>query len=395
MQIAPRISSSALFRPTTPISKPSSLGFERPSLVSRGCSKGSVGMHQEWDELVVPMTWTVKREDLEMVPEDFPLERTHRLIEGIEAPVVATRISDVLRNHSVEAAYKSKPPKAKCKTRDFVSFRIRLYAGSENGDPVVVEVQRRSGPASCFMRVCRAILDAAEGKDNSASSVPPPFENKPVRDMKCLQGVKTDYNETEISQSALEDATSMLRSQKRDANLLGLESLCCLTDPFKTNPVICLSISKAIALGSGGDDIREEIMALIERDVFNTDIIDEAGLANNSELLRQCALTIFANSLSLCAKDGCLATSFGEQLWFRECLFPTLLDEIKRVESNACNATRAAVCVHSLAFGSRAAKSFMIGQGIEESLRTANKYGTVCNDLLAHETERCLKILQQ
>lgn len=323
-----------LLRPPTGISKLQLASPQRNASISRGRSNASLGMKQEWDEVVVPLSWDVKTDDLEMIPDDFPLEKTHRFICGVGAQSVASRISVTLRALSVEASYKSKPPKAKCKTQTFVSFRIRLYAGSESGDPVVVEVQRRSGSAASFMRVCRAILDASEGKviDQSRSSLP--FTSKPISEMKCLQGVmEREVDEKQTAEAALQNAIAMLRSKLRDTNLLGLENLCSLTDPFKTNPSVCLAVSKAIALGSG-NDTREEIMVLIERDVFSSDIAEDAALSNHTELLRQCALTVFANSLSLCAKDGCLGDLFEGQRWFRDYLIPTLLDEIRRAETD-------------------------------------------------------------
>ncbi|KAL7555365.1 hypothetical protein ACA910_007094 [Epithemia clementina (nom. ined.)] len=399
IQIASR--GPELLRPPTGLTKTRPLSFERPTLKSRACSKGSVGMAQEWDEL----SWIVDSQDLDMVPEDYPLERTHRVINGAEASIVAKRISEILRSHSVETSFKSKPPKAKCKTRDFVSFRIRLYAGSESGDPVVVELQRRSGPASCFMRVCRDILDAAEGKAWGAQRSQPPFVSKPIGQMKCLEGLvepAEDVNQT--AYAVLADTMVMLRSKKRDSNLLGLENLCSLTDPIKTKPSVALSVAKSIALGSEDaksialgsedDDIREEIMALTERDVFSPNVADDVALSNHAELLRQCALTVFANSLSLCSKDGCLVAAFEEQRWFRDCLVPTLLDEIRRAESNGCNATQAAICMHSIASCSPTARTFLTDQGADEALRAANKFGKACNELLANESERCLKVLQ-
>ena len=306
--------------------------------------------------------------------------------------MVASRISEALRAHSIEASFKSKPPKAKCKTRDFVSFRVRLYAGSEGGDPVVVEVQRRSGPTSCFMHICRAILDSAEGKEVGSSRKPSHFAKIPLDEMKCLEGILKPEDDMELATSALHDSMAMIRSKKRDTNLLGLENLCVLTDPIKTTPAVSLEISKTVVLGAE-NDIREEIMLLIERDVFAPDAAEDIALCHHVELRRQYALAAFANCLSLSSKDGCLGSAFVEQLWVRESLVPTLLDELRRVESNACNATQAVMCIHSLACSSSTARQFLIDQGILEQLRQANKYGSACNELLASETERCMKVL--
>eukprot|EP00522_Entomoneis_paludosa_P001271 CAMPEP_0172472680 /NCGR_PEP_ID=MMETSP1065-20121228/68465_1 /TAXON_ID=265537 /ORGANISM="Amphiprora paludosa, Strain CCMP125" /LENGTH=394 /DNA_ID=CAMNT_0013230833 /DNA_START=817 /DNA_END=2001 /DNA_ORIENTATION=+ len=379
-----------LQRPAT-FGKPPPLGIQRPQSISR--SAGSVGLKQEWDNPCT--TWKVNKEDLEQVPDDFPLERTHRYLHNVEAPEVATRISDALRCHSIQSEFKAKPPKAKCKTLDFVSFRIRLYAGDESGSPVVVEVQRRSGPSSCFMHACRAILDAAEGKATTQKSEPrkmPPFMKKPIGQMKCLQDVAVvSDDEGDTAATALKDCVSMIRNQKRDSNVLGLENLCALTDPIKTKPSLATQVAKSVVFGHDNVDIREDIGAMIERDVFSAEEEDIA-LSNHADLMRQLALTVFANSLALCAKDGSLAGADGEQSWFIDNLLPSLVAEIKRASFDACSATQASMCVNSFASSSSMAKEYLMDQGVVAALRKSNEYGSECNKLLADETERCLKL---
>jgi len=372
------------------------LGIERPRSISR--SAGSIGLKQEWDNPCT--TWKVNKDDLEPVPEDFPLERTHRYLHDVEAPEVATRISEALKAQSIQSEFKTKPPKAKCKTLDFVSFRIRLYAGDETGSPVVVEVQRRSGPASLFMHACRAILNAAEGKkdDPGQQGAPrkmPPFMKKPIGEMKCLKDVAiVSEDESDDALTAVKDTVTMIRSKKRDANVLGLENLCALTDPIKTKPSMAMRVAKNVLLAREGVDVREDIGAMIERDVFSAEDEDVA-LSNHADHLRQLALTVFANSLALCAKDGCLSGADGEQVWFVDNLLPSLISEIKRASADACSATQATMCVSSFAGCSMTAKEFMIDQGVVAALRKANKYGSECNNLLADETERCLKLFAE
>ena len=117
-----------------------------------GLSKPKLGLTQSRTSFTVTQEWTsqqwdVKGHDLEMVPVDFPLERTHREIR-CDASEVAKRISSSLQRLSIDAEYDNEKAKAKCKTMECVKFRIRLYASGENGQPVVVEVQRRSGSTS-------------------------------------------------------------------------------------------------------------------------------------------------------------------------------------------------------------------------------------------------------
>src|SRR3569832_1299863 len=172
---------------------PPPLGLSRPSLGLKPLAKtSSFGVKNEWSGVTSVASWNVKSEDLELVPEDYPLERTHREIMDTDVSVISNRISLALSSMSVEAQFDCENAKAKCKTGDYVGFRIRLYAGSESGQPVVVEVQRRCGSASSFMQTCRAILLAAEGKDIATANSKPslqPFMKKPIGQMKCLQSI--------------------------------------------------------------------------------------------------------------------------------------------------------------------------------------------------------------
>ncbi len=192
--------------------------------LSFGARGGSVSVKREWNEA----NWKVN--SLDPVPLDFPLERTRREIHGANAAQVAERISNTLRVLSVEAEYDGEKAKAKCKTNDMVSFRIRLFAGDEgNQQPVIVEIQRRSGSPSCFMRVCRQILDGAEGMEIPADTVParkkmPSCMMKaPVSSLKCIQKESAVRDPQAEAISSIQKSLELLRSKEMDTNCLGLD----------------------------------------------------------------------------------------------------------------------------------------------------------------------------
>ena len=76
-----------------------------------------------------------------------------------------------------------------------------------------------------------------------------------------------------------------------------------------------MRVSKIVALGDERYDIREEIRLLTDRGVFeDSDVTDEDGPINHAEHLRQLALNVFANALSMCSKDdGCLDKAVEEE----------------------------------------------------------------------------------
>jgi hypothetical protein len=372
------------------------LGISRPGpLSSSGELKRSVSVglavKKEWNE----SNWSWKVCELEPVPVDFPLERTHREIYDADATEVAKRISNALRLLSVDAEYDGEKARAKCTTSDMLSFRIRLYAGGQGGLPVVVEVQRRNGSSSSFMRVCRQILGAAEGAQVTAETVPPrkkmpPFMKGPVSAMQCLQSVAAKPDPDAETTIVLNKSMDLLRSKQKDSNLLGLENLCFLTDPLKTVPVVALGACKAIILRDNCSEIREEVGVMLQKDAFLPEEFDDDTMKVFADKSRHLALVLLSNVLSLTSIDGCLASAVKSEKWFADFLIPSLLDEVKSVESSANNAYEAACGLTSLATCSDVARRLMEDNAAIEDLQAAYHYGLHNHELLANEAERSL-----
>jgi hypothetical protein len=345
-----------------------------------------VSVQKEWNE----SNWSICR-PLNQVPLGFPLERTRREIYGEDAAVVANRISNAMRNMSVETEYDGENAKAKCTSLDQVSFRIRLFAGGEDGLPVIVEVQRRSGSTSSFMKICRQILDGAEGGEvTKSTSKPctkmPPFIKGAIGNMTCLQSVlKKKDGKPELD--ALNKSIELLQCPKKSSNLLGLENLCFLTDALKTRPDMALSSSKDIVLGRRSTELREKVVAILQKDALLPDQYSPEPLAIQS---RHMALVLLSNSLLLTSKDGCLADAVESQKWFSDTLIPTLLDEVKSFKMSSNNAYEAACSLASLANCSDVARKIMKENAALEYLRAAHHYGKENHELLSTETELTL-----
>jgi len=382
------------------LENPKKLGISKPTKGLKATkSRESFGVKQEWSATTVPRSWNVNGEELDLVPIDFPLERTHREIKE-DAALVATRISDALKVLSIESEFDNKKAKAKCTTTDCVNFRIRLYAGGEKGMPVVVEVQRRCGSAFSFMRSCRAILDAAEGKQISESiengKKLPPFIPKPITEMKCIKEVQIDDNKRHLQcVEALENTIEMIRASRRDLTFLGLENLCSLTDPLKTNPISSLEISKEIILNKQFSDMREEIRVLTDRDLFSSEFDQDDGPQNNAGHFRLLALRVFSNALNLCSSDGCLAKAITEDRWFTEQLIPSFVDEVKRADASPNSAYEAICALMSLINCSSVALQILIDHGCVDALENAKQFGLSHHELLANEALRCLDFIKE
>lgn len=384
----------SLQKPGWPVGPPPRLA--RPGMPARTPS-GRLNMKKEWTENIrIPKEWVVRSGDLEKVPIDFPLERTHREIHE-DASVVASRISEALRKLSIETEYAENKAKAKCRTSDFVSFRIRLYDGGEGGLPVVVELQRRQGPAMSFTRTCKAILNAADGtavtEKTMAKKGPPAFKVPGgIGGMKCLQGIS--IKPPSDAGFGLAKACELMRSEKRDCNLLGIGSLCNLTDPLKTDPQLALKSATAVVIGDDHENVRAEIETMRSRYLTEAELQDapERGIDLFEEIHHK-TLVAFSHSLTLTARAGVLERAVTEQVWFKEFLLPLLADELKKAESSPNNAHVAAVCVGCLVQCSPVGKHLVLELCGMEVLRSANEIGNACHELLANETKICISAL--
>lgn len=370
------------------------LGLKPLSLHSKSRAvSDSITIKREWNEA----NWKVSA--LDPVPLDFPLERTRREIHEVTATQVADRISKTLRLLSVEAEYDGEKAKAKCKTNDMVSFRIRLFAGDESlQQPVIVEIQRRSGSPSCFMRVCRQILDGAEGMDIQAETVParkkmpPGMIKMPVSGLKCIQKAALERDPSIEVHGSILKSLDLLRSKEKDVNCLGLENLCHMTDPLKTRPDVALICCKSIVSGEHSVEIREEIGVMLQKDVFVPEEFEANSMKDLFDKCRHLSLCLLSNVLDLTSKDGCLVDAVKSEKWFAD-LICTLLDEIKGFETSSNNAYEAACGLTCLAACSDVARRLMLEQAAVEDLRAAYVFALSNHELLANETERSLEAL--
>jgi len=182
---------------------------------SKSQKSHGAGVSHEWEHC----NWKIS--SLNEVPVDFPLERTRREIYQVPLAKVIDRITNSLRLLSIEADFDGENAKAKCKTSDLVNFRIRLFAGkATTQEPIIIELQRRSGSPRCFMRIAKKILDAAEGMEIEADIIPARKKmplcimKTPVSKMKCLQKIEKQ-DPHKMVEMGIKKSLEMLRSKKK------------------------------------------------------------------------------------------------------------------------------------------------------------------------------------
>jgi hypothetical protein len=296
------------------------------------------------------------------LPDFHPLERTSVFVSNVIHPSdVSMRISDVLRDRSIDAKYDNFKAKALCTTMEGVDFRVRLYGGrGEYEHGIIVEVQRRFGTSNSFYNDTVAILNAAEGKGLQPTTTP-----LSSSDGNNIPLVDDDLEYTADGTSSLEMISKMFNYQEIDAHLLALQTLVSLTDVNKMGNKTARAVSKELFRLENDNVVGAKVLSLIvdkqeEDDTFK---------------LRSLALNVAANAFE--AVDGQYAMMLKEQLR------RVLLHELRSAKDNPRNAVYAA----------RIIKFFVPqdnGSDVYSALEAAHKVGASRNALLEHYVQLCL-----
>lgn len=292
------------------------------------------------------------------LPEFYPLERSAVFVPHTQASTVAQRLSEVLRERSIEAAYDNEKAKIKCFTNEGVDFRVRLYRGrNQYSHGIIVEVQRRFGDSLLFRCDTQAILDTAEGK------VPMP----PPSTMDALPMVSDDEDEyapPPSGSSSLVMVSKMLSLPGFDAQHLGLQTLSSLVDAQKMGQ----ATSRAVAseLLKPNSEVGNKVFSYIVNNRSQDDSL--VGL-------RVTALGILANAMQSCE-------SVPEFL--REPLRPVLLKDLKSAESQPRTALMAAKCMEYFIQGDYDTME------LNDVFETAFAVGQSRHVKLMRQAERCM-----
>lgn len=340
----------------------------------------------------VSSKWSVK--SLEPLPDGFPLERTSRRIFNSTGDVVATRINDCLVNRSIEAVYDDDAAKAKCRTSDYVSFRVRLFSDGQDG--VVVEVQRRRGSAFNFMKDCRAILDAAEGRGVQMRTP----SLKPISDMACLKGVSIDeYRSIESANSTvIKAAEELLQKDESDTNLLGMQNLLELTNPRSTSLETVRLVAQSVFSEDNSIIIRNGISSLLRYSSLQGEsanvAVDEKEVEYD-EMMHNLALSVVHNALAALSNDDSLSQSFElNEGWFLNTLVPVLIRDLESAETRPHDACTAARCIQCLAVCAPFVRKSLTSAGALRALCDAQAFGAGNHISLSRVADLAVKALK-
>jgi len=407
---------------------------KKPMLTKKSLSDPQVGVPKK-------SKWNVEHSTLKARPSPSPTtpcalpppqKCTSRLVKGTSADIISGRISMTLQSRSIQAKYCKSA--AKCRTLDFVKFYIRLYAVPGDDEEVLVELQRVSGDYLSFMYDCRAILDAAEGKDvfmdnNDVNNRHCPnkkalYLRLPVSEMSFACDDNTilrhDLKTKQDDEDIINITSELLSSPQSDSNMLGMESLVSLVDVNVTSKSTAILASKRLVCtrhqpDNGPFSLHNYVMSLIiyeddheeddddesveEDDTSAIKISLNGSIAEHTRRLRTHALTSLSNALDLlCSEKILCETISASKDWYASVLIPRLIENVKCASNKPHDATLAARCLTSLAMCSRVFASTMkesdgCNVGCMSALELAGEIGRDEFELLSRDCERCQSTL--
>ncbi|KAL3938177.1 MAG: hypothetical protein SGARI_001848 [Bacillariaceae sp.] len=305
------------------------------------------------------------------LPEFHPLERTAVFVPNTSCEKVASRISKVLRDRSIESHYDNDKAKVRCVSSEGVDFRIRLYRGRNSySHGVIVEVQRRFGSSLVFHSDTQAILDAAEGK-----SVPPPpimtsLNNLPeVSDDESYAEEEDDDFLMPSADSSLAMVSKMLSLNGFDSQYLGLQTLSSLVDPEK----LSLSTARGVATSLLRSD------SAVGLKVFGYIISRQRDMDESALTLRNMSLNILANAMRSAGKVP---------EFLREPLRPVLLDDLKNSQEHPNTALLSARCIEYFIRGDADTME------LNEAFEVAREAGEARHANLLSQAEKCISAIR-
>lgn len=185
--------------------------------------------HESW-------VWILTPQQLQPIPVFHPMERTAITIDDLPLLTITTRISEFLRQHSIPAKYSKDSSRVDCMTDSLLKFVVQLWRSPGASSGVVIEIQRRQGSCLAMQDLRRHLLDAVhtEGTTN-ASTAPNARSSRStcgfVQDLLDRTNLPPPPSNLPCGRAALDLSKKLIETHRLDAQRLGLESLCSLTDP--------------------------------------------------------------------------------------------------------------------------------------------------------------------
>jgi hypothetical protein len=245
-------------------------------------------------------------------------------------------------------------------------------------DQVVVEIQRGCGCSFLFCQASKAILRAAKG-----STAPKPLGCFKIPD--CVP--QQSLSECEkLIEDDLEIACQLLKNDRFDTHMLGMESLAHLTNATK-----CGSFAARCILSG---DFLSTLLCLVESfRMHQRSTKDETTLSEMEEehfsIMHRHALTVLGNCLAALEESGELEQVLAQRKeLLSESLLESLVHEVGQANTRPHDACQAVRCLQCLVRSSSELKVLACQLGAPKALDSAFREGASRHCTLEQESRK-------
>lgn len=311
--------------------------------------------------------WTVR--DLPEIPYLYLKEKTSVVVLNDSPQSIANRIVESAKSLSCMGEYDGEKAKATLSSVDGTEFCIQLFrVTAKTNECIIVEMHRANGSAIVFHTIARTILYASKTSPSSVKS-------KGLLRAKTLKSKREDgpdnKERSDLYTCTMEIVDSLLKKDRIDANLLGMESLQLLTSTKTSSDSMVSFASDVVLAGGAFSDVKSTLVSLIANE--NDEHSDSEDSTNSSAIIeerhrrkmRVCALTALLNALE--AKSTSLESMLDEKEWVGDDgVLSFLLSDTNGTLTNPHEAFLAAKCVMNLFKYSSTMKSSALEMGFSE-----------------------------
>jgi hypothetical protein len=288
--------------------------------------------------------WRVENSQLESLPDAYPIERSHIVIQNLPAPVISGRICEFARVHSLAAKWSNGVQKntIRCTTPEQLVLDTVLWRSKKMNGGIIVEIRRRQGDSykahelKCLLFKC---LTLKKQRFQEARIQECSIEDRINIIKNQLKSVKPSQSQFSDVMDTIANATQAMCSRSTEEIIAGLRLLDFLTDPRHVNPAITSRVSYIIWAGAGIDpDKNTRLQA--------TDILCNYALDNSNEIVNFWAVRTLGNVFLHLHKRVDLQQQRMGLVWSQ--IIPTLIENMIDVEINphiSCTSMR---CLRAL-----------------------------------------------
>jgi hypothetical protein len=346
---------------------------------------------------IVDVQWTVTVHEVPKMPYLYLKEKTSVVVLNDSPQLIANRIVESAKAMNCVGEYNSSTAKATL-TVDDTEFQIQLFKVTEKtNECIIVEMHRLNGSSIVFHTVARSILSASKrtnevnanvnvnGNDTRGDNSPRSTMRSPSsgkREGSTSSSSRNEQKESDLFTCTMEIVDSLLKKDRVDANLLGMESLQLLTNPRASSDAMVAYASNVVITGGSGHfmDVKDALMALICNNDATTTMDGERrddGVEDPyMRKMRLMAFTALSNALEAMASDDSFQQSVMDEEWTRDDgVLASLLAEMNNAKASPQEAHLAAKCLLTVLENSVGMRTIAVELGASSAVLKTQSVG--------------------